>query len=68
MVYRVAGLADYERIKVVEPIRYHVVFIQSTIAGITIGFVLGILDIFLSKAGCVNDPLDSSLSLKDLYI
>lgn len=50
MVYRVAGLADYERIKVVEPIRYHVVFIQSTIAGITIGFVLGILDIFLSKS------------------
>ena len=50
MVYRVAGLADYERIKLVEPIRYHVVFIQSTIAGITIGFVLGILDIFLSKS------------------
>ncbi len=51
MVYRVAGLAEYERIRVIEPIRYHVVFIQSTMAGIAIGFVLGILDVFLAKSG-----------------
>ncbi|HUM46754.1 MAG TPA: adenylate/guanylate cyclase domain-containing protein [Chitinophagales bacterium] len=50
MVYRVAGLAEYERIRVIEPIRYNVVFIQSTIAGLAIGFILGILDIFLAHS------------------
>ncbi|MGB3074149.1 MAG: adenylate/guanylate cyclase domain-containing protein [Chitinophagales bacterium] len=50
MVIRVAGLADYERIKLIEPIRYQVIFIQSTMAGFTIGLLLGILDIFLSKS------------------
>ncbi|MEO6167435.1 MAG: adenylate/guanylate cyclase domain-containing protein [Chitinophagales bacterium] len=50
MVYRVAGLAEYERIMVIEPIRYNVVFIQSTIAGLAIGFILGILDIFLARS------------------
>lgn len=50
MVFRVVGLADYERIRVIEPIRYHVVFLQSTAAGIIIGLVLGVLDIFLSHS------------------
>jgi adenylate cyclase len=50
MVYRLMGLEEYERIRVVEPIRYHVAFIQSTIAGMAIGIILGILDIFLSRS------------------
>lgn len=50
MIFRVVGLSDYERIRVIEPIRYHVVFIQSTVAGVIIGLVLGILDIFLSHS------------------
>lgn len=50
MVYRVVGLAEYERIMVIEPIRYHVVFIQNTVAGVSVGFILGILDVFLSHS------------------
>ena len=50
MIYRLMGLAEYERIRVVEPIRYNVAFYQSTIAGIVIGSILGVLDIFLSRS------------------
>jgi len=50
MICRLMGLAEYERIRVVEPIRYNVAFYQSTIGGIVIGLILGSIDIFLSKS------------------
>jgi adenylate cyclase len=49
MVARIVGLQDYNRIQVVEPIRFEIAFSQATIAGIFIGIILGLIDIFLSK-------------------
>jgi len=50
MIYRLIGLEEYERIKVIMPIRYNVAFIQSAIAGITTGLILGTIDIFLTQS------------------
>ncbi|HYV91235.1 MAG TPA: adenylate/guanylate cyclase domain-containing protein [Chitinophagales bacterium] len=47
---RVLGLAEYDHIRVVIPIRYSLTIIQGTIAAILIGTILGIVDLFLAKS------------------
>ncbi len=43
------GMAQYDHIRVIIPIRYSLSFLQGTVAGILIGIVLGIVDISLSR-------------------
>lgn len=47
---RLLGLAEYERIRVVSPIRYSLTIIQATVAAILIGIILGLVDVFLSRS------------------
>ncbi len=47
MVARIVGLEEFKSIEVIESIRYHVAFIQATIAGIIIGIILGLIDSYL---------------------
>ena len=46
---RLLGLEDQERIAIVEPIRWNVAFAQFIAAGIFIGLILGLVDLFLAK-------------------
>lgn len=47
---RLLGMAEYDHIKVIIPIRYHLAIIQGTIAGILIGLILGIVDLLLVRS------------------
>jgi len=47
---RLLGLEDQSRIKIVEPIRWNVAFAQFISAGIFIGLILGLVDLFLERS------------------
>src|SRR5205814_1486885 len=46
---RLLGLAGYNHIQVIIPIRYLLTILQGTFAAILIGTILGIVDLFLAR-------------------
>lgn len=47
---RLLGMAEYDHIKVIIPIRYSLTFIQGTVAAIFIGLILGTVDLLIADS------------------
>ena len=47
---RLIGLEDQDRIRIVQPIRWGLAITQFTAAGIVLGIILGLVDLFLAKS------------------
>lgn len=66
LTVRLMGMAEYDHIKVIIPIRYSLSFFQGTIAGMLIGTILGIVDLSLKRRVIMKRSFGSLVILKGM--